>query len=150
MNDILDMSKLESDDIVLAHETFSITQLHEEVISIVETQAAEAGLTIYHDAEPVCPFPYVYGSPLHLRQILLNIYGNAIKYSKISGSIHFTPGACYADAYNGNVSAVHWDLVLVHTEEFGGGEIYFDDVLVRKNGRFVLPELEGLNPENLI
>ena len=88
VNDILDMSKLESDDIVLAHETFSITQLHEEVISIVETQAAEAGLTIYHDAEPVCPFPYVYGSPLHLRQILLNIYGNAIKYSKISGSIH--------------------------------------------------------------
>lgn len=88
VNDILDMSKLESDDIILAHETFSITQLHEEVISIVETQAAEAGLTMYHDEEPVCPFPYVYGSPLHLRQILLNIYGNAIKYNKTSGSIH--------------------------------------------------------------
>jgi len=68
---------------------------------------------------------------------------------KISGSIHFTPGACYQDAYNGNVSAVHWDLVLIQTEEHGGGEIYFDDVLIRKNGRFVIDELLPLNPENL-
>ena len=68
---------------------------------------------------------------------------------KIVGSIHFTPGAAYEDAFNGNVSAVHWDLVLIQTPEYGGGEIYFDDVLVRKDGRFVLPELSGLNPENL-
>ena len=69
---------------------------------------------------------------------------------KICGSIHFTPGACYDEADNGNKSAVHWDLVLIQTPEYGGGEIYFDDVLVRKDGRFVLPALEGLNPENLI
>lgn len=69
---------------------------------------------------------------------------------KIMGSIHFTPGACYEDASNGNEdSAVHWDLVLIQTPEYGGGEIYFDDVLIRKDGRFVLPELEVLNPENL-
>ncbi len=68
---------------------------------------------------------------------------------KISGSIHFTPGACYDDAYNGNESSLHWDLVLIQTPEYGGGEIYFDDVLIRKDGRFVLPELNGLNPENL-
>lgn len=69
---------------------------------------------------------------------------------KIMGSLHFTPGNCYQEAPNGNVSAVHWDLVLIQTPEFGGGEIYFDDILVRKDGRFVVPELECLNPENLI
>ncbi|NLG02659.1 MAG: aminopeptidase [Clostridia bacterium] len=68
---------------------------------------------------------------------------------KIRGSIHFTPGNCYDDAPNGNESAIHWDLVWIQTPEYGGGEIYFDDVLVRKDGRFVVPELECLNPENL-
>lgn len=68
---------------------------------------------------------------------------------KICGSIHFTPGACYDDAYNGNQSAIHWDLVLIQTPEYGGGEIYFDGTLVRKDGKFVIPELECLNPENL-
>ncbi len=68
---------------------------------------------------------------------------------KIAGSIHFTPGCCYDDAYNGNISAVHWDLVLRQTPEVGGGKIYFDGVLIRDNGRFVIKELLGLNPENL-
>ena len=69
---------------------------------------------------------------------------------KIKGSIHFTPGSCYDEAPNGNNSAIHWDLVLIQTPEYGGGEIYFDDVLIRKDGRFVIPELEVLNPENLM
>ena len=54
-------------------------------------------------------------------------------------SIHFTPGCCYDDAYNGNNSAIHWDLVMIQRPEYGGGEMYFDDVLVRKDGRFVVP-----------
>ena len=69
---------------------------------------------------------------------------------KIAGSFHFTPGSSYDDCYNGNKSALHWDLVCIQTPEYGGGEIWFDGVLVRKDGRFVLPELEGLNPENLM
>jgi len=69
---------------------------------------------------------------------------------KIMGSIHFTPGNCYDEAPNGNSSSIHWDLVLIQRPEYGGGEIYFDGVLIRKDGRFVLPELECLNPENLI
>lgn len=69
---------------------------------------------------------------------------------KIMGSFHFTPGNSYDDAPNGNKSSIHWDLVCIQTTEYGGGEIYFDDVLIRKNGRFVVPELECLNPENLI
>lgn len=68
---------------------------------------------------------------------------------KICGSIHLTPGQSYEDAPNGNDSAIHWDLVLIQREDFGGGEIYFDDRLIRKDGRFVIPELECLNPENL-
>ena len=70
---------------------------------------------------------------------------------KIMGSFHFTPGNCYEEeAPNGNHSAIHWDLVCIQTPEYGGGEIYFDDVLIRKDGRFVVKELECLNPENLI
>jgi aminopeptidase len=68
---------------------------------------------------------------------------------KIMGSFHFTPGNCYDEAPNGNHSSIHWDLVCIQTDEYGGGEIYFDDVLIRKNGVFVLPELECLNPEKL-
>lgn len=68
---------------------------------------------------------------------------------KICGSIHLTPGQSYDDAPNGNNSAVHWDLVLIQRPEYGGGEIWFDDVLIRKDGLFVIPELECLNPDNL-
>ena len=68
---------------------------------------------------------------------------------KICGSFHLTPGASYEDAPNGNKSAVHWDLVMIQRPEYGGGEIYFDDVLIRKDGIFTLPELACLNPENL-
>ena len=68
---------------------------------------------------------------------------------KIAGSFHFTPGAAYEDAFNGNISALHWDLVMIQRPEYGGGEIWFDNVLIRKDGLFVIPELECLNPENL-
>ncbi len=68
---------------------------------------------------------------------------------KIAGSIHFTPGNAYDEADNGNKSAVHWDLILIQTAKHGGGEIYFDDILIRKDGQFVIDELVGLNPENL-
>lgn len=68
---------------------------------------------------------------------------------KIAGSFHFTPGKAYEEADNGNRSNIHWDMVLIQTPEYGGGAIYFDGKLIRKDGKFVLPELEGLNPENL-
>ncbi|MBN8192024.1 aminopeptidase [Bacillus sp. NTK074B] len=68
---------------------------------------------------------------------------------KIDGSFHFTPGECYEEAYNGNHSNIHWDMVMIQRPEYGGGEIYFDDVLIRKDGRFVIEELDVLNPENL-
>ena len=68
---------------------------------------------------------------------------------KIAGSFHFTPGNAYEDADNGNRSAVHWDLVTIQRPEYGGGEIWFDDELIRKDGIFIPDCLHCLNPENL-
>jgi aminopeptidase len=68
---------------------------------------------------------------------------------KIAGSLHFTPGQAYKEADNGNRSRIHWDLVLIQRPDFGGGEIWFDGECVRRDGRFVVPELEGLNPDRL-
>ncbi len=69
---------------------------------------------------------------------------------KIAGSFHFTPGQCYEQTENGNRSQVHWDLVCIQRPDWGGGEIWFDGKLVRKDGRFVLPALKALNPERLL
>ncbi len=74
--------------------------------------------------------------------------GDILFDEKIDGSLHFTPGQAYENAYNGNDSSIHWDMVLIQRPEYGGGDIYFDDRLIRKDGRFVVPELAPLNPEN--
>lgn len=64
---------------------------------------------------------------------------------KMAKSIHMAVGNSYDDAPNGNKSAVHIDLIQCHSKDYGGGEIYFDDVLIRKNGEFLLEELQPLN-----
>jgi aminopeptidase len=64
---------------------------------------------------------------------------------KIGGSMHLTPGNAYETADNGNRSRVHWDLVLIQTPEFGGGEVWFDGELIRKDGRFIPADLQPLN-----
>lgn len=68
---------------------------------------------------------------------------------KIRGSIHLTPGSSYDEAPNGNKSEIHWDMVLIQTAEYGGGEMYFDGKLVRKDGLFVTDDLKPLNPDAL-
>ncbi len=69
---------------------------------------------------------------------------------KIGGSIHFTPGGCYDECDNGNKSDVHWDMVMIQTPPYGGGEIRFDGTVIRKDGLFVPDDLLPLNPENLM
>ena len=64
---------------------------------------------------------------------------------KIAGSFHFTPGQAYEEADNGNRSQVHWDMVSIQRPDYGGGEIYFDGKLVRKNGKFLPNQLHSLN-----
>ncbi|MDE5977673.1 MAG: aminopeptidase [Turicibacter sp.] len=94
---------------------------------------------------------YVGEFAIGVNPLIKHPMGDILFDEKIDGSLHFTPGQAYeGEADNGNRSAIHWDLVLIQRDEYGGGAIYFDDVLIRKNGRFVLPELECLNPENLI
>lgn len=93
---------------------------------------------------------YVGEFAIGVNPYILNPMKDILFDEKIMGSIHFTPGNCYDEAPNGNVSSIHWDLVWIQTPEYGGGEIYFDDVLIRKDGKFVVPKLECLNPENLV
>ncbi len=68
---------------------------------------------------------------------------------KIAGSFHLTPGQAYEEADNGNRSQIHWDMVMMQDAAHGGGEIHFDDVLVRKDGLFVIDSLTGLNPDRM-
>lgn len=71
--------------------------------------------------------------------------GDILFDEKIAGSLHFTPGNAYDDADNGNRSAVHWDLVLIQTPAYGGGEIWFDDTLIRKDGKFTFDALKPID-----
>ena len=68
---------------------------------------------------------------------------------KIAGSLHFTPGQAYEECDNGNRSAVHWDMVLIQRPEWGGGEVWFDNELIRKDGVFLPKDLKPLNPASL-
>lgn len=77
-------------------------------------------------------------------------FNNTLYDEKISGTIHFTPGNAYERCNNGNKSVVHWDIVQSHTPEYGGGEIWLDDELIRKDGIFVAEYLKCLNPDQLI
>lgn len=85
-----------------------------------------------------------------LNPYVKNTIGDTLFDEKVAGSFHFTPGTALEESDNGNRSNIHWDIVCIQTPEFGGGEIYFDDVLIRKDGEFILEELKALNPENLI
>lgn len=80
---------------------------------------------------------------------ILNPMCDILFDEKIAGSLHFTPGQAYEIADNGNRSAVHWDMVLIQRKEWGGGEIWFDGELIRKDGLFVTKDLKSLNPQNL-
>jgi len=81
----------------------------------------------------------------HIRDPLCDILFD----EKIAGSLHFTPGQAYEECDNGNRSAVHWDMVLIQRPEWGGGEVWFDGELIRKDGMFLPKDLRPLNPENL-
>jgi aminopeptidase len=82
----------------------------------------------------------------HIREPMRDILFD----EKIAGSFHFTPGQAYEECGNGNKSQVHWDLVCIQRPEYGGGEVWFDGKLVRKDGLFVPPALQKLNPPYLL
>ena len=80
---------------------------------------------------------------------ILNPMCDILFDEKIAGSLHLTPGQAYKECDNGNRSAVHWDMVLIQRPEWGGGEVWFDGELIRKDGTFVPKDLKPLNPANL-
>lgn len=82
----------------------------------------------------------------HIREPMRDILFD----EKIAGSFHFTPGQAYAECGNGNKSQVHWDMVCIQRPEYGGGEVWFDDRLIRKDGLFVPGPLRKLNPDYLL
>ena len=92
---------------------------------------------------------YVGEFSLGFNPYILNPMCDILFDEKIAGSLHFTPGQAYEDCDNGNRSAVHWDMVLIQRKEWGGGEIWFDGELIRKDGLFVPKDLQPLNPANL-
>jgi aminopeptidase len=116
---------------------------------IVEATSSDTrSQNIIHDTDPGARYvgEFAIGVNPYVKKAMLDTLFD----EKIAGSIHFTPGNAYQEADNGNKSTIHWDMVLIQTPECGGGEIYFDGKLVRKDGRFVIDELKGLNPENLV
>lgn len=92
---------------------------------------------------------YIGEFSLGLHPYILKPMNDTLFDEKIAGSLHFTPGQAYTTADNGNRSNIHWDLVLIQRAEYGGGEIWFDGELVRKDGLFVVADLLGLNPGRL-
>ena len=92
---------------------------------------------------------YVGEFSLGFNPYILNPMCDILFDEKIAGSFHLTPGQAYEECDNGNRSAVHWDMVLIQRPEWGGGEIWFDGELIRKDGMFVPKDLKPLNPANL-
>lgn len=108
INDILQMSKLESGEVTLSHEPMDLKQLSIDVLTIVEQRAAEAGITLEYDksSERVA-YNRVYGSPLHIRQIFLNIYSNCIKYNRVGGKVET---ACNCLGIENGIVTYRWTI----------------------------------------
>lgn len=88
INDVLELSKLDDSRTVLILEPFDIREVAKDVFTISHMRAAEAGITLIYEDDPnIYKYPYVYGSALYLRQIFLNIAGNAIKYNRPGGKV---------------------------------------------------------------
>ena len=87
INDVLQMSKIEDGNVPLTKDIIDFSKLTKDIIDIIEQRAKERGIKMQFNAKNDIRYPFVYGSPVHLRQIFLNIYGNCIKYNHIGGSI---------------------------------------------------------------
>jgi len=103
INDVLDLSKMEDENTVLAREAFDIRKIYSDVLSIAGMRASDDSIRlIREDSNADFASPYVYGSPLHLRKILLNLLNNSIKYNKALGSV-----TCKAEVASANKIAVY-------------------------------------------
>lgn len=115
---------------------------------IIEATASDTeGINAILDSDPGAR--YIGEFSLGFNPYILHPMLDTLFDEKIAGSLHFTPGNAYETVGNGNRSQVHWDMVLIQRPEYGGGEVWFDDECIRRDGIFLPIDLVGLNPENL-
>ena len=123
INDVLEFNKMDSENVKLNYEAFNILELCNDVLTISITRAAECGIELVHDncAQNI-EYPYVFGSPLHVRQIFINIIGNAIKYNCPGGSIFCK--ACGEKRADGRV----WYTVVISDTGIGMSEEFLEHI----------------------
>ena len=118
------------------------------VEATASTPASTKRLNEILDSDPGARYigEFAIGFNPHIREPMRDILFD----EKIAGSFHFTPGQAYEGVGNGNKSQVHWDMVCIQRPDYGGGEIWFDGKLIRKDGLFVPKALQKLNPDHLL
>ena len=89
VNEVLDMSKLESGEVVLEEVGFNIDQLSDETVVILEEVAKERNIQIVKEERSIT-HPYLIGSPTHVKRVLMNVLSNAVKYNRDNGSIYIS------------------------------------------------------------
>lgn len=89
VNEVLDMSKLESGEVVLEEVGFNIDQLSDETVVILEEVAKERNIQIIREGRSIA-HPYLIGSPTHVKRVLMNVLSNAVKYNRDNGSIYIS------------------------------------------------------------
>ena len=89
INEVLDMSKLESDEVVLEEIPFNLNSISEEILGVIEQMAAEQNIRIIWEKKEVTHWNLI-GSPVHVKRILMNILSNAVKYNKENGYVYIS------------------------------------------------------------
>ncbi len=110
---------------------------------VVDAEANDPLIEKILDTDPGCRYlgEFAVGTNPKVTQPMANV----IFDEKLTGSIHLALGNCYDFADNGNKATIHWDMILMLNEQYGGGQLFFDDLLIMDNGRFVVDELKILN-----
>ena len=119
INDVLQLSKLEDSNIELTETPFDMISLLDDIFTIIEMKANENGITVERKNAPsIFEYPYVWGSPLHVRQIYINILGNSIKYNKKNGHIYCSTSTKRTDANHVSCKIIIKDTGIGMSEEF--------------------------------
>jgi aminopeptidase len=114
---------------------------------IVEAEAPANGKKLNEILDSDAGARYIGEFSLGFNPFILHPMRDILFDEKIAGSFHFTPGQAYAEGGNGNKSQIHWDMVCIQRPDYGGGEVWFDGKLIRKDGLFVPSALQKLNPD---
>ena len=111
INDVLQLSKLDDPDVTLSYEAFNVRELAEDILTIIKMRATDYGITVEYDQGPEAfAYPYIWGSPLHVRQIFINIFSNSIKYNKKGGKI-----SCKVSVRKSAADQVIYQIVIADT-----------------------------------